>query len=117
MQLQSRGWRPLGDAFIDVGTQSGVLATIYSDRVRDLADAAGGNAATLLGRAIAHEIGHLLQASNVHSTHGLMRPIWTREEVRRSRASDWMFTEREIAAIRRRLEAARIAANIVWGTR
>jgi hypothetical protein len=104
-QLRSPSLLPLGDAFVDLGSRSGVLATIYLDRVVLLARLAGGSLATLLGRAIAHEIGHLLLASNAHGTSGLMRPIWLAEEVRRGRAADWTFSEREAAAIRTRLEA------------
>jgi hypothetical protein len=82
-----------------------------------LAAAAGIDAATLLGRAIAHELGHLLMATAAHGSHGLMRPIWSREDLRRGRGGDWMFTPQEIAAIRVRQETARAAAHIVWGTR
>ena len=105
VQLRSRSLLPLGDAFVDLGAQSGVLATIYLDRVDLLARLAGGGLSALLGRAIAHEIGHLLLASNAHGTSGLMRPIWSADEVRRGRAADWTFNEREAAAIRTRLEA------------
>src|SRR5688572_25603174 len=97
---------PLGDAFVDLGTRSGVLATVYLDRVSVLAGPAGLDIATLLGHAIAHEIGHLLLGTNAHSTTGLMRAVWSREEVRRRRAADWTFTERDATAIRARLESA-----------
>jgi hypothetical protein len=116
-QLRSADLLPLGEALVDHSTHSGVLATIYLDRVRMLARAAGVAAARLLGHAIAHEIGHLLLASNAHGVHGLMRAIWSSEEVRRSRPGDWIFSGQELAAIRARREAARIDANIVWGTR
>ena len=99
-------WSPsglaLGDAFVDSGARSGVLATIYADRVLLLAATAGIDGATLLGRAVAHEMGHLLLATNAHATTGLMRPIWSREDLRKGRDADWMFTSQEIAAIRRR---------------
>ena len=98
----SRGALPLGDAFIDSQARSGVLATIYADRVLSLAAASGIDAATLLGRAIAHEMGHLLLANNVHGTHGLMRPIWSQEDLRKGRGADWVFTKEEIASIRAR---------------
>jgi hypothetical protein len=100
------GWArtglPLGEAFVDSASGSGVLATIYADRVMVLAAAAGMDAATLLGRAIAHELGHLLMATNAHATRGLMRPIWSRDELRKDRGADWMFTSDEVAAIRNR---------------
>jgi hypothetical protein len=100
------GWArtslPLGEAFVDTEARSGVLATIYADRVALLAAAAGIDAATLLGRAIAHEMGHLLLASNGHSAQGLMRPLWSLNDLRRGRGADWVFTTEELAAIRAR---------------
>ena len=115
-RLSSSSLLPLGDALVD-RTQSGVLATIYLDRVRLLARAASVTVARLLGHAIAHEIGHLLLASSSHGTDGLMRAIWSSEEVKRGRAGDWTFSRQEVAAIHARRAAARIDANIVWGTR
>jgi hypothetical protein len=103
---------PLGDAFVDRGSQSGVLATVYLDRVSVLAGPARTDIATLLGHAIAHEIGHLLLGTNAHSAAGVMRAVWSREEVRRRRPADWTFTERDARAIRARLQAMR-----VWGAR
>lgn len=97
----------LGEAFVDRATGSGVLATIYVDRVAALSEVAASDAATLLGYAIAHEIGHLLLGTTAHGTSGLMRPVWSRDEIRRGRPVDWMFTEREVEAIRSRLDARR----------
>jgi len=48
--------------------------------------------ASLLGRAIAHEIGHLLLRSNAHTESGLMREVWTAEQVVRNRREDWTFS-------------------------
>lgn len=98
-----RGPLPLGDAYVDTGARSGVLATIYFDRVLRIAGTAGTDVRTLLGYAIAHELGHLLLASSTHGNRGLMRPIWLAEELRRGRHTDWTFTDREIAAIHSRL--------------
>jgi hypothetical protein len=103
--LRSRHGLPLGDAFVDTGRRTGVLATIYADRVLLLAGSAGTDPATLLGHAIAHEIGHLLLASNAHGTRGLMRPLWDRADLRRARERDWQFTPEEARAMRRRLDA------------
>ena len=86
-----RGTLPLGDALVDTAGRAAVLATIYIDRVRWLADAAHVDAATLLGRAIAHELGHLLTASTSHSRRGVMRPRWTRDDVRSAREEDWVM--------------------------
>jgi hypothetical protein len=93
----------LGDALVDQGARSAVLATVYVDRVAQVANAAGLRSGTLLGYAIAHELGHLLLASNTHSRNGLMRPVWRDEELRSGRDADWAFTRENAAAIRARL--------------
>jgi hypothetical protein len=97
---------PLGDALIDSGSGTAVLATVYFDRVDRAAKAAHMEAAALLGYAVAHEIGHLLLASSAHSTRGLMRPIWRDDELRNRRTVDWEITELEVAEIRKRLGSA-----------
>jgi hypothetical protein len=96
---------PLGDALIDGTKGEGVLATIYADRVWWMAAQTGVAPQVLLGRAIAHELGHLLLATSAHGSVGLMRPIWSGSELRRSRASDWSFGAGEIAAINARVRA------------
>ena len=57
--------------------------------------------ADLLGLAMAHELGHLLMGTNEHAARGLMRAIWTRTELQRNAAEDWMFSETEMEAMRR----------------
>jgi hypothetical protein len=111
------GALPLGDAMLDTRSGHGVLATIYVDRVEWLAHQAGADSRSLLGRAIAHELGHLLLATTTHGPVGLMRALWSQDEVRRGHASDWAFAPTELAAIRRRAQARRLDANFAWGTR
>ena len=94
----------LGEAAIDIGASLGVFATIYVDRVEWMAALSETDTAVLLGRAIAHELGHLLLATNEHSSNGLMRAQWTTRDIRRNQASDWIFTKNDAAAIRRRLK-------------
>ncbi len=98
----SRG-ESLGEAFIDTTTGRGVLATVFLDRVERLARLSGTDAVALLGRAIAHEIGHLLLGSTGHSPDGLMRAIWSPRELRRGRPHDWTFSRADVVA----LQAAR----------
>ena len=93
---------PLGDAMINSQTGGGVLATVYIDRVNWMAERTGVDAQALLGRAIAHELGHLLMATSAHGPNGLMRPVWSQSEIRRRQIDDWIFRPREIAAIRAR---------------
>ena len=98
----SRG-QSLGEAFIDTATGRGVLATVFLDRVERLARLSGTDAVALLGRAIAHEIGHLLLGSTGHSPDGLMRATWSPRELRRARPHDWTFSRADMVA----LQAAR----------
>jgi len=93
----------LGDASIDRGLGAGVLATIYVNRVEVMAGVSETDVAVLLGRAIAHELGHLLLATNAHSPNGLMRAQWTPQEIRANQIVDWELTKGDVAAIRRRL--------------
>jgi hypothetical protein len=95
--------RCLGDALIDSQRRTGVLATVYVDRVLALVHRLDIDHATLLGRTIAHELGHLLLATNAHGASGLMRELWSPEELVESRASDWVLRPIEVAAIRQRL--------------
>jgi hypothetical protein len=107
----SRDTRCLGEALIDAQKGTGVLATVYIDRVLDLARHLEINHPTLLGRTIAHEIGHLLLATNTHSTSGLMRELWSPDELLASRADDWVLRPFEAAAIRQRLTVSRDDPN------
>ena len=94
----------LGQALIDTRERTGVLATIFVDTVELIAALSETDAALLLGRAIAHELGHLLLGTNAHSVRGLMRAQWTPAEVRRHATADWALTTEDAAAIRRRLQ-------------
>jgi hypothetical protein len=107
----------LGDALVDMTTGSAVFATIYVQRVHRLAQTAGTDDAEVLGYAIAHELGHLLMASHLHSEEGLMRSQWRERDLRQRRDADWRFSLQDAAAIRDRMEAARLSPNIVWTTR
>ena len=99
--------RCLGDALIDSQKGIGVLATVYVDRVLDLVRRLDIDHPTLLGRTIAHEIGHLLLATNTHGSSGLMRELWSPDELLASRADDWALRPGEVAAIRQRLTLSR----------
>ena len=71
------------------------MATIYYDRVLHVARRAGLDASDLLGRAMAHEIGHLLLRVPGHNRSGLMRAVWTDAELAQNRRDDWSFTDAE----------------------
>jgi hypothetical protein len=85
----------LGVAVVDRTTQLGTLATVFLENVQIVASRAGVDRASLLGRVIAHEVGHLLQGKTGHSRAGLMREVWTGEELGLNRRDDWSFAAPE----------------------
>lgn len=100
MPRNYHGHLPMGDALVDREARAGSLATIYTGRVAWLAEAGQSEVAVLMGRAIAHEIGHLLLGTNGHAAHGLMRARWSAQEIRRPVATDWLFTSGDARRMR-----------------
>lgn len=98
--------RALGFSVIDPTAGSGTLATIFINRVEDSARHAGSDLALLLGRAIAHEVGHLILRTNTHADEGLMRAIWTEQELARNVHDDWVFASSDRRQIRAALQRA-----------
>ena len=92
----------LGQALIDSRARAGVLATVFLDRTERLAHNLGIDHRRLLGRAIAHELAHLLLGSSTHGA-GLMREIWSQEELLGARRGDWELDPLDAAVIRDRL--------------
>lgn len=71
------------------------LATVYADLAEGVARRAGVSSRPVLGRAIAHEIGHLLLNENDHPKKGLMRAAWSQAELRKTDDRAWTFLEEE----------------------
>ena len=90
----------LGESLIDRQRSSGVLMTLDLSAVRGIAVETSVDIPTLLGRAIAHEIGHLLLGSSTHPRDGLMRALWSQEELRGLKPAYWGFSPREAAQMR-----------------
>jgi hypothetical protein len=94
----------LGSAAVDVDQHEGTLATVYADRVAALAALSGTDEGELLGRAVAHEVGHLVLGTVDHARHGVMRAAWTSAEVRRCLPLDcWRFSAAQGEEMRRQL--------------
>jgi len=93
----------LGSAVVDLQQGAGTLATVYADRINVLASRTGVSEGTLLGRAIAHEIGHLLLGTARHSAAGLMRALWSDRELQRDVAAEWTFSREDVARLGRGL--------------
>ena len=101
----------LGISMLDRQRQSGVLITVDPRLVRTIAEGTSSDRGVLLGRAIAHELGHLLLGRANHARFGLMRGYWSRDELLRARAADWQFTGSEEAQMRRDVLGRMQAAN------
>jgi len=108
-RLPKDGAHTLGDAMVRGENGPSTIATVYATAIAERARRSGGNLATIVGRVAAHELGHLLLGSNVHASHGLMRPTWDLQRVDRG---DWDFTDEDAATIRSRLQR-RTAATLV----
>jgi hypothetical protein len=96
----------MGFSLVSVEDGAPFLSTVFVDRVVLVAKSANTDFRMLLGRAIAHEIGHLLLNTNVHAERGLMRADWSRGELRNNQDADWTFRRGEsvtmLAAAERR---------------
>jgi hypothetical protein len=93
----------LGFSYVDVEQRMGTLATVFADRVHALATFADVNEGELLGRAMAHEIGHLLLGTPDHANVGLLRGRWTSRELAQNRPVDWQLSRGEGARLRQGL--------------
>ena len=103
--LAEQRFTALGDSLVDIRRRTGSLATIYVNRVEGLAMRCGVDAGVLLGRAMAHEIGHLLLGTPEHAGSGLMRAEWSQKTLRSERPGDWTFNRGDARSMR---EAVRV---------
>ena len=101
----------MGSTIVDHDSGIGAVTTVDPRLVSNIARAASADYPTLLGRAIAHEIGHLLLGHSRHSRDGLMRAVWSQEELRGIRPAGWQFSGAEAAQMRHGLAGRARAAN------
>jgi len=97
--MMRSGTVTMGYALVDPSVRHSLIASVYWNRVRSIAGEARIDPRPLLGRAIAHEIGHLLLNTNSHTPAGLMRATWSQAELRLNLPGDWCFGEREAKAM------------------
>lgn len=96
---QQNGRMGLGYSLIVAPTGAATLATVFGNRVSEHAQRVHVERATLLGRAIAHEVGHLLLGTDGHTPDGLMRAHWSDAALRES-ADRWRFSTTEADHVR-----------------
>ena len=91
-----------GVSYVVRETNHGWLATVFSDRIDRAATRVGVETGTLLGRVIAHEVGHLLLGSGYHGEAGVMRAEWP-DTVLNREDDEWRFSLLEAARMQRML--------------
>ena len=89
-----------GQALVIDGTHTSTMATVFADRISMTASRLSIDRATLLGRTLAHELGHLLLGSNSHASYGLMRGMWSDAVMRSDTGCEWNFSNREAQQMR-----------------
>ncbi len=82
---------------------AGRIAYVFFEPVEALAVRSGADPARVLGAAIAHELGHLLLPTGLHSPTGLMQVRWGASEASAAGRGELRFAARELADIRARL--------------
>jgi hypothetical protein len=97
----------LGIAFPQ--SEAGVNAMVFSDQVDRTRHEIDGP--TLLGLAIAHEIGHVLLNTSAHGNAGIMKSAWLRADLEQAEARLAMFTRSERNTIRQQLYARVSSSN------
>jgi hypothetical protein len=83
----------------------GVHATLFYERIEAVSKTGDIALATMLGHAIAHEIGHVLLGTTDHSPSGIMKARWGRRDYWQASMGLMVFAPREREAIQRRAAA------------
>ncbi len=92
--------KAMGIAVSGATSAQGRIAYIFYDRIVQNATTNRTLVARVLGRVLAHEVGHLLLGLNRHSDQGLMQPNWNAGE-----SLVQTFTASQVQTIRRRFTA------------
>lgn len=58
------------------------MATVFFHRIKIIAENLRVSQGPLFGRALAHEVGHLLLGRGYHARSGLMRCPWKRQDLK-----------------------------------
>lgn len=73
---------------------------VFFDRIHELSRNWTDLERHLLAHVLVHEITHILQGTNAHSDHGLMKGRWDQEDFDRMRGDGLSFTPQDIRLIR-----------------
>jgi hypothetical protein len=95
------------DAMAETLVFEGVHIIIYYDLVSER-----GSTGAVLGHVMVHEITHILQGVNRHSSSGVMKAVWSSEDFARMRYRPLPFTDEDVRLIRLGLEARAAHASL-----
>lgn len=103
--LSDRG-RPTSDAWV------------FYDRVVEQARAGSAFVPSVLGYAMAHEIGHLLLGKGNHTSSGIMKGAWGLRELRMAETGELRFTKKQEKRVREQVRRrAEMATAVVASAR
>jgi len=79
------------------------VAGVYYDCALNLSCGATAPVPTLMGRVMAHEIGHILLGPGAHSRTGIMRAFWADRELSTAASQEMIFTTDQSRRMKSRL--------------
>ena len=100
----------LGVSFVVPGEPSR-YAKIFLPRVEQFASSIDVPVPTVLGYAIAHEIGHLLTGHITHSPTGIMKAMWDGDDRRFLNSSRLAFHPQEVRVMRERIRHLKLTSD------
>jgi hypothetical protein len=80
--------------------EGGTHASVFYQRVKELAKGTVETEPEILGHALAHEIGHLLLGSTTHDPTGIMHTEWSRAELHQMSWQYLFFSAEEAEVLR-----------------
>lgn len=96
---------------LQTASGAGSYCYVFQQQLNDLVRDTHVAAARLLGAAMAHEIGHLLEGSDSHSGFGIMAANWYIDQIQAADRGALGFTTTDVAKIRARLSAGALASH------
>jgi len=84
-------------------TGESVMASVFYDRISKLSSGPRAATPVLLGRVMAHEIGHLLLGAKAHSPSGIMRAHWSDHDFTMGGRAELNFTAEQSRRMKTRL--------------
>ncbi len=100
-----------GSALLPAKEGFGVVANVYADRTRELADRREFE--MILGWVITHELGHLLLGEHGHAAAGIMHGRWRIQDLKPNGQAAMLFLPAEAKRIRAQVRARAAVAGAV----